>query len=164
MSDISFLTPYWSGREMMRIHLASLRRFHPGAPILVSKRGGDEDEMAGWRREFGIDYQLEECGYTDAYLRLLQRCRPSTPHPRPRHVSLVGLDSLLRVCGSAATTSSDEERIRLPEDAGSDPGLNRWLAALAPGRTASNLLIFDRRLESRGAARIPGTRPLARGT
>ena len=30
MSDLSFLTPYWSGSEMMRIHLASLRRFHPG--------------------------------------------------------------------------------------------------------------------------------------
>ena len=75
MSDISFLTPYWSGSEMMRIHLASLRRFHPGAPILVSKRGGDEGELATWRLQFGVDYRLEECGYTDAYVRLLQRCQ-----------------------------------------------------------------------------------------
>ena len=73
-TEISFLTPYWSGEEMMRIHLASVRRFHPHAPILVSKRGGGQEEMERHRRDFGIAYWIEECGYMDAYLRLLERC------------------------------------------------------------------------------------------
>ncbi len=72
---VSFLTPFWSGRDLMRIHLRSVRHFHPHAPILVSKRGGDAAMMAEFDREFGVEYWIEECGYTDAYLRLLQRCR-----------------------------------------------------------------------------------------
>ena len=123
MSDLSFLTPYWSGSEMMRIHLASLRRFYPAAPILVSKRGGDDGEMEAWRREFGIDYQLEECGYTDAYLRLLQRCKTQyvcvLDHDT---VLLSGLEPLLQgLRDRRYDLVGIEERIRLPESAGSEP-------------------------------------------
>lgn len=165
MSDLSFLTPYWSGSEMMRIHLASLRRFHPDAPILVSKRGGDDDgEMATWRREFGVDYQLEDCGYTDAYLRLLQRCQTKYACMLDHDtVLLSGLDPLLDgLREERYGLVGIEERIRLPEHLGSEPwpGSNGWLR-FAPGCTASNFLIFDwRAFESRWGLRgIWGTRP-----
>ena len=71
---LSFVTPYWSGAEMMRVHLASIRTFYPDSPILVSKRGDGQAEMEVHRAEFGIQYWLEECGYVDALLRLLARC------------------------------------------------------------------------------------------
>src|SRR3954465_11151202 len=72
---LSFVTPYWSGRDQMEAHLDSIGRFHPGAPILVSKRGGDREQMEAFRTAHGIEYWLEDCGYTDALLRLLQRCQ-----------------------------------------------------------------------------------------
>ena len=164
MSDLSFLTPYWSGREMMRIHLASLRRFYPDAPILISKRGGDAAEMETWRREFGVDYQLEDCGYTDAYLRLLQRCQTRYACMLDHDtVLLSGLDALLDgLRDGRHDLVGIEERIRLPEHVGSDPWpeSNGWLR-FAPGCTASNFLIFDwRAFESRWGLRgIWGTRP-----
>lgn len=52
--SIPFSTPYRSGSEMMRIHLDSIRRFHPTAPIQISKRGGDAGEMGRYRSVFGI--------------------------------------------------------------------------------------------------------------
>lgn len=164
MSEISFLTPYWSGSEMMRIHLASLRRFHPAAPILISKRGGDDGEMETWRQQFGIEYWLEECGYTDAYLRLLRRCQT-------RYACMLDHDTvLLSDLGSLLEGLSAgrydlvgvEERIRLPDHLDREPwpDSNGWLR-FAPGCTASNFLIFDwRAFESRWGLRgILGTRP-----
>ncbi len=164
MSDLSFLTPYWSGHEMMRVHLASLRQFHPGAPVLVSKRGGDEGEMATWRREFGVDYHLEDCGYTDAYLRLLGRCQTQYACMLDHDtVLLSSLDSLLDgLRQSRYDLVGIEERIRLPEHVGTEPWpeSNGWLR-FAPGCTASNFLIFDwRAFESQWGLRgIWGTRP-----
>jgi len=164
MSDLSFLTPYWSGSEMMRIHLASLRRFHPDAPILISKRGGDDGEMTRWRQQFGIEYWLEECGYTDAYLRLLQRCQTRyTCMLDHDTVLLSGLDSLLEgLSAGRYDLVGIEERIRLPERVGPEPWpqLNGWLR-FAPGCTAANFLIFDwRAFESRWGLRgIFGERP-----
>jgi hypothetical protein len=164
MNDVSFLTPYWSGSEMMRLHLASLRQFHPDAPILISKRGGDDGEMEEWRRQFGIDYQLEDCGYTDAYLRLLQRCQTRyaciLDHDT---VLLSGLDSLLDgLTEGRYDLVGIEERIRLPEYVGHEPWpeSNGWLR-FAPGCTASNFLIFDwRAFQSRwGLKGIWGERP-----
>jgi hypothetical protein len=164
MSELSFLTPYWSGSEMMRIHLASLRRFHPDAPIVISKRGGDDGELEAWRNEFGIDYTLEDCGYTDAYLRLLQRCQTRyaciLDHDT---VLLSGLDSLLDGLSKARyDLVGIEERIRLPEDVGRDPWpeSNGWLR-FAPGCAASNFLIFDwQAFEKRWGLRgILGKRP-----
>ena len=145
-SQISFLTPYWSGAEMMRIHLASIRRFHPEAPILVSKRGQDEAEMAAYRRDFGVRYWVEDCGYTNAYLRLLQRCQtPFACVLDHDTVLLSSVDSLVaRVADRRAGLVGIEERIRLPQPIISEawPDSNGWLR-YAPGCTASNFLIFD---------------------
>lgn len=152
-SQVSFLTPYWSGAEMMRAHLASLRRFHPDAPILISKRGGDDEEMDTYRRQFGIRYWLEDCGYTDAYLRLLQRC--PTQYACILDHDTVLLSSLNGLVAGVTERRWDlvgiEERIRLPGHVGVDPwpASNGWLR-FAPGCTASNFLIFDwRAFESR---------------
>lgn len=140
---VTFLTPYWSGAEMMRIHLRSLRRFHPAAPILVSKRGGGRDEMEEYRREFGIEYWLEECSYTDAYLRLLERC-PTRIACFIDHDAVL-LSSLNGLIAGLAEGRYDlvgiEERIRLPEDVTWSSN-NGWLR-FAPGQTASNFLLFD---------------------
>ncbi|MGE0862272.1 MAG: hypothetical protein AB7P34_00105 [Vicinamibacterales bacterium] len=143
-SSLSFLTPYWSGAEMMRLHLASIRRFHPDAPILVSKRDGGAEEMSGYRREFGIDCWLEDCGYTDAYLRLLQRCRT-------RYACIADHDTVLlaeleplvaRLAAGRHDLIGVEERVRLPQSPGVPAGADGWLR-LAPGCTAANFLIFD---------------------
>ena len=145
-SQIAFLTPYWSGAEMMRIHLASIRRFHPDAPILISKRGQDEAEMAIYRRDFGVRYWVEDCGYTNAYLRLLQRCQTRFACVLDHDTVLLSpIDSLVaRVADGRAGLVGIEERIRLPQRITSEawPGSNGWLRC-APGCTASNFLIFD---------------------
>lgn len=141
---ISFLTPYWSGAEMMRIHLASIRRFHPEAPILVSKRDGGAEEMSAYRREFGVDCWLEDCGYTDAYLRLLERCRTRyvciADHDT---VLLAGLEPLVaRLAAGRHDLIGIEERVRLPESLVTPAGADGWLR-FAPGCTAANFLIVD---------------------
>jgi hypothetical protein len=144
--SVSFLTPYWSGREMMRIHLASIRRFHPAAPILISKRGGGGGEMEAYRREFGIQYRLEDCEYVDAYLRLLERCET-------RFACILDHDTLLLASLDPFLKGLDEggydlvgieERIRLPQCLGTEPWpqSDGWLR-FAPGCTASNFILFD---------------------
>lgn len=142
---VSFLTPYWSGAEMMRLHLRSLRQFHPDAPILVSKRGGGGDEMEAYRSEFRITYWMEDCGYTSAYLRLLQRCRT-------RYACILDHDTILlanltplleQLREGTCELIGIEERVRLPpsfEEAW--PGSGGWLR-FSPGNTAANFLIFD---------------------
>ena len=143
---VSFLTPYWSGREMMRIHLASIRRFHPGAPVLISKRGGDDGEMATYRREHAVRYWVEDCEYMDAYLRLLERCE--TRYACILDHDTVLLASLEPFLGGLGDGRYDlvgvEERIRLPESVGIEPwpDSNGWLR-FAPGCTASNFILFD---------------------
>lgn len=144
--DVAFLTPYWSGAAMMRIHLASLRRFHPQAPILISARGAVAAELRQYEREFNIRYWMEDCGYTDAYLRLLQRC-PARMACVLDHdtVLLSPIDSLVaRIAAGDSDLVGVEERIRLPRRAASRawPGADGWLR-FAPGSTASNFLIFD---------------------
>lgn len=152
-SEISFLTPYWSGAEMMRLHLASIRAFHPRAPILISRRG-DGAEMEHLDREFGVRYWIEDCGYTDAYLRLLQRCQT-------RFACIIDHDAVLlssieplvaRIADGTADLVGVEERIRVPDsmalgaealaNAAAGPWPGGWLR-YAPGCTASNFLIFD---------------------
>lgn len=144
--QISFLTPYWSGAAMMRIHLASIRRFHPDAPILVSKRDQDDGEMESYRREFGVQYWIEDCGYTNAYLRLLQRCRTRFACVLDHDtVLLSSIDTLVnRIADGRAGLVGIEERIRLPQRIAPEawPGSDGWLR-YAPGCTASNFLIFD---------------------
>jgi hypothetical protein len=144
--QLSFLTPYWSGAEMMRIHLASIRRFHPDAPILISQRGHDGAEMEACRRDFGVQYWVEDCGYTNAYLRLLQRCQTRFACVLDHDTVLLSpIDSLVaHVADGRAGLVGIEERIRLPRAITSEawPGLDGWLR-FAPGCTASNFLIFD---------------------
>jgi hypothetical protein len=144
--QISFLTPYWSGAAMMRIHLASIRRFYPAAPILVSKRGGDAAEMTAYRRDYGVRDWVEDCDYTNAYLRLLQRCQTRFACILDHDTVLLSpIDALVsRVADGRAGLVGIEERIRLPPHMTRTawPGLDGWLR-FAPGCTASNFLIFD---------------------
>jgi hypothetical protein len=161
---VTFLTPYWSGAEMMRIHLASIRRFHPDAPILVSKRGGDGEEMQAHAREFGIRYWLEECEYPDAYLRLLQRCETEyvciLDHDA---ILLSGLDPYLAgLAEGRYDVVGIEERIRVPDAIWKRlwPDDNGWLR-FAPGCMAANFILFNwREFKSRWGLRgIWGRRP-----
>ena len=145
--SISFLTPYWSGREMMRIHLASIRRFYPDAPILVSKRDGGREELESLGGEFGVRYWIEDCSYEDAYLRLLERCDSNYACILDHDVIL--LDSLEPLRMGIANGSYDlvgiEERIRVPAsmaDLALPPQSNGWMR-FAPGSTASNFLLFN---------------------
>ena len=147
LGPISFLTPYWSGQEMMRIHLASIRRFYPAAPILVSKRGGDHGEMERHASEFGVRYWVEDCSYMDAYLRLLQRCDTDYACILDHDVILLcGLEQLqLGLADGRYDLVGIEERIRTPggmDGIGLHPHSNGWMR-FAPGCTASNFIIFN---------------------
>lgn len=162
LNSVSFLTPYWSGREMMRIHLASIRQFHPAAPILVSKRGGDDGEMEAYRQEFGVHYWLEDCEYMDAHLRLLERCET-------QYACILDHDAILlsdiaplvaRLSEGSVDLVGIEERIRLPESPGPWAESNGWLR-FALGCTASNFILFDWRAfkERWGLKGVLGKRP-----
>jgi hypothetical protein len=142
---VSFLTPFWSGADMMRRHLQSVRRFHPDAPILVSKRGGDAGLMSELRGDFGIEYWIEDCGYTDAYLRLLQRCPTQLACVLDHDTILLSsLDPFVeRLQGGSCDLVGVEERIRLPRGfEGLSPDEQGWLR-FSPGDVASNFLMFD---------------------
>jgi hypothetical protein len=145
---LAFLTPYWSGPEMMKVHLSSIRKFHPEAPILVSKKGGNLEEMEAYRRDYGVRYWLEECGYIDALLRLLQRCETEYVCVLDHDTVLLStLDPLLNGLQEGRyDLVGIEERIREP--AGID--WNRLLGRthngwwrFAPGYTASNFILFN---------------------
>lgn len=149
VGEISFLTPYWTGRELMDIHLRSIRRFHPSARILVSKRGGGVEEMEDYRAKYQVRYWLEDCAYTDAYFRLLQRCETDFVCILDHDVVLLEkLDSLLTgLRDGLYDLVCVEERIR------EAPGVNwkrlrpefrGWLR-FAPGSAASNFIMFDLR-------------------
>lgn len=163
-ATISFLTPYWSGREMMRLHLASIRRFYPAAPILVSKRGGDRAEMESHANEFGIRYWVEDCSYEDAYLRLLERCEADYACIMDHDVILLsGLDHFQNdITEGRYDLVGIEERIRAP--AGMDgiglPLQSHGWMRFAPGCTASNFLLFNwRAFEAKWGLRgVIGTR------
>lgn len=163
-SSISFLTPYWSGREMMRIHLASIRRFYSAAPILVSKRGGGREEMESHKTEFGIRYWIEECSYMDAYLRLLERCDTEYACILDHDVVLLcGLDELRNgIADGRHDLVGVEERIREPigmQGAWPELHSNGWMR-FAPGCTASNFILFNwRDFEAKWGLRgVIGTR------
>jgi hypothetical protein len=166
VSMISFVTPYWNGQEMMRLHLASVRRFHPSAPILVSKTGGGRTEMEEYRRRFGIEYWLEECDYVEALLRLLMRCRTE-------YVCVMDHDTVLLssvqpwIDGIAAEEFQlvgVEERIREPpafEWQRFAPQYNGWMR-FAPGLMDATFLLFNLRqfLDRHGLAGVRGRRPV----
>ncbi len=146
---ISFLTPYWSGREMMRVHLRSFRAFFPTAPILISKKGGDREEMEDHRTTFGVRYWMEDCNYMDALLRLLSRCESDYVCITDHDTVLLGdpaplLEGLAR---GRWDLVGIEERIR------DHPAIDRsrlcpeykgWMR-LAPGYMDATFLMFNLR-------------------
>jgi hypothetical protein len=159
---LSFVTPYWSGAEMMRVHLASIRTFYPDSPILVSKRGGGQTEMEGYQLEFGVQYWLEECGYVDALLRLLARCETEYVCVVEHDTALLSsLDSLLAGLRDGRwDLVGMEERVRdSPTTAAALPSTNGWWR-FAPGQVAGPLLMFNwREFERRwGMSGVRGRR------
>jgi hypothetical protein len=142
---LTFITPYWHGPEMMRLHLASVRAFHPAAPILVSAKGGNHDEMEAHRAAFGIRYWMEDCGYVDALIRLLDRVETRyvciMDHDT---VLLSGLEDGLRMLDNGRwDLIGIEERIREP--AGIGPFEDRFHGwwRFAPGYMDATFLLFD---------------------
>jgi len=133
---ISFLTPYWDGREMMRIHLASIRRFYPTVPILVSKRGGDQEEMEAHKREFDIRYWLEELPYEEALAALFERCE--TPYVCVLDHDAILLSSLDPLLNGLREGEYDlvgiEDGIRVPGSG--------WMR-IAPGYMDATFLMFN---------------------
>jgi len=162
---ISFATPYWTGPEMMAIHLASIRRFHPAAPILVSKRGGGAGEMEAHRERFGVRYWVEECSLIDAHLRLLKRCETEFVCVLDHDVVLLAsLDPYVaQIRSGRYDLLGVEERIREPP--GVDwrrlaPEFEGWLR-LAPGQVTCNFIVFNVRafLARWGLRGVIGRRP-----
>lgn len=72
-NQITFLTPYLNGEDMMKIHLSSIRKYFPNSPILISKSGGHEDEMLRHKEEFGIQYWMDEKFYVESMNALYTR-------------------------------------------------------------------------------------------
>lgn len=143
--SLTFLTPYWSGRDMMRVHLGSVRAFYPSAPILVSKRGGERDEMEAHRTEFGVRYWLEDCEYPEALLRLLNRCETEYVCIVEHDTALLSsLDPLLAGLREGRwDLVGMEERVRDSLDAtAAAPSVNGWWR-FAPGQVAGPLMMFN---------------------
>ncbi|MGH9255028.1 MAG: hypothetical protein ACRD3C_10710 [Vicinamibacterales bacterium] len=143
--SLSFLTPYWSGCDMMRVHLRSVRTFYPTSPILVSKRGGGRGEMEAHRAEFGIQYWLEEYDYVDALLRLLARCETQYACIVEHDTALLSsLDGLLAGLQQGRwDLVGMEERVRdSPYTADAMPSTHGWWR-FAPGQVAGPLLMFN---------------------
>lgn len=162
---ISFVTPYWSGRDQMVIHLDSIRRFYPLAPILISKKGGDREEMEAHRSAFGVRYWIEECSYLDALLRLLKRC--DTKFVCVLDHDTVLLSSLDPYLDGLREGRYDlvgvEERIREPPGAQWErfaPDSGGWLR-LAPANVDFSFVVFSlREFAARWGLRgVIGTRP-----
>jgi len=134
---ITFLTPYWTGREMMHRHLRSIRQFYPTSPILISKKGGEVEEMETHREEFQVQYWLEDCKFTDAMLRLFSRCK--TEYVCFIHhdaVLLSTLDPLLQgLIEGRYDIVGVEDRIRIPDR-------DDWLR-FAPGYMDSSFMMFN---------------------
>ncbi len=130
----------------MKVHLESIRRFYPAAPIMISKRGGGLDEMEYYRRTFSVQYQLEECTYVDALLRLVERC--PTEYVCILDHDTVLLSSLDQLLNGLAEGHYDlvgvEERIRLPDMIWKTmwPETDGWLR-LAPGYMDATFLMFN---------------------
>jgi hypothetical protein len=147
MNEITFVTPYWNGREMMQIHLQSIRQFYPSAPILISKKGGEREEMEAHRAAFDVQYWMEECNYDDALLRLLERCATSfvciLDHDTVLLSSLDPYVAGLKECRYDVV--GVEERIREPSGIKwwrFAEGFRGWLR-LAPGNMDSNVILFN---------------------
>ena len=160
--SLTFLTPYWSGRDMMRIHLSSSRAFYPAAPILVSKRGGERDEMEAHRKEYGVRYWLEDCEYPQALLRLLNRCETEYVCVVEHDTALLSsLDTLLAGLHEGRwDLVGMEERVRDSVAASAAaPSVNGWWR-FAPGQVAGPLMMFNwREFERRwGLAGVRGRR------
>jgi len=149
---------------MMAIHLASLRKYYPTAPILISARSAGEAEMSSHSAEFGIEFWLEDCDYVDALLRLLQRCETEyaciCDHDT---VLLASPDGLLEdLAQGRCDLVGIEERIRQPawvDWQRLEPETHGWFR-FAPGRMDATFLMFNlhgfkRRWGLRGVA---GTR------
>ena len=144
---ISFVTPYWMGRDLMRLHLRSFRRFFPSAPILISKMGGDREEMEDHRRTFGIRYWMEDCYYNDALLRLLSRCETEYVCITDHDTVLLGdpaplLEGLVQ---GRWDLVGIEERIRdHPAIDGAPlwPGYRGWMR-IVPGYMDATFLMFN---------------------
>ena len=131
----------------MKIHLRSLREFHPDAPILISKRGGEREEMEEHRREFKVEYWLEESHYVDALLKLLQRVQ--TDYVCIMDHDTVLFSSLDKYIAGIDSGEFDlvgiEERIREAPEIDWErtaPQYRGWMR-FAPGYTDATLLLFN---------------------
>lgn len=146
---LTFVTPYWVGHEMMRLHLESVRRFCPRSPILISKKGAGKEEMDTLARDFGVSFWLEECDYVDALLHLLRRCDTEyvciCDHDT---VLLAAPDRLLKGLKHGEwDLVGVEERIRESPDIDwrtSASQFNGWMR-FAPGYMDATFLMFNLR-------------------
>jgi hypothetical protein len=150
---------------MMQIHLDSIRRFYPSAPILISKKGGGREEMQAYKDQWGVDFWLEDCNYTDALLRLLQRATTELVCIIDHDVVLFSsLDEFLDgITSGTWDLVGVEERIRAtanPEWRQAWPDSGGWLR-FAPGYADATLLLFDwgKFRRAWGVRGIRGARP-----
>jgi hypothetical protein len=149
---------------MMRIHLRSIRQFHPTAPILISKKGGQREEMEEYRAEFGVRYWLEELSWDDASLRLMERCETE-------YACLMDADTILLSSVDPLLQGLVEDRydlVGIEERIREAPTVdwrtvsiwNGWFR-FAPGMTDATFLLFNLRrfLKKWGLRGVRGKRP-----
>jgi len=161
--SLSFVTPYLVGTEMMSLHLESIRRFYPDAPILVSTKAGSPMEMEDYRSRFGIDYWIEECCWDAAFGRLLRRCETEYVCVLDHDAILLSsLDPLLDgLMDNRHDLVGVEERVRVPDHIWKElwAPAGGWLR-FAPGYMDATILIFNLRMFLRRWG-LQGIRPSA---
>lgn len=140
--SISFLTPYWNGDDMMRIHLTSIRKFFPDAPILISKlnTGLDENEETAklelLKQEFGIQYWIDNAYYVEAMKHLYEKVETDLVCILDHDVVLLDdIHYLVNGIGKEWDLVGIEEKIH-------HPWADTWMR-FAPGNMDMTFMIFD---------------------
>ena len=142
---LSFVTPYWSGAEMMRVHLASIRNVLPGLAHPRIEAGRRADGDGGYQLEFGVQYLARgirlrgRTSSTPGTVRNRVRVRRRTRYGvaiEPRQSAGGARDGRWDLVGM-------EERVRdSPTAAAALPSTNGWWR-FAPGQVAGPLLMFN---------------------
>ena len=133
--DISFLTPFLNGNDMMRIHLSSIRKYFPDSPILIMSM--HNDGMDDFKKEFNIEYWVDPGKwYVDAMKDLYEKCKTDLICISDHDIVLLDdIHYLIDGVGKEWDLVGIEERIH-------HPWADTWMR-YAPGYMDMTFMIFN---------------------
>jgi|SRR3989344_2219015 len=131
--NISFVTPYLSGTKWLELHLATIRKFHPQAEIVIS--APDESARKIVER-FGGRYFANNKGYLQAIAFLFEEAKND-------HIILSDCDTLFFANIDYLVEKLKKFDLIGIEERIKHPIKNRWYR-YAPGYTDLTIIVFSR--------------------